>query len=312
MANVSGAAGQPEITAAMVKALRDETGAGMMDVKKALTEAAGDQEEARKILRKKGLASAAKKAGRVASEGAVHAYTAGNTGVLVEVNCETDFVARTDQFRSFVDEIAKLIAKSKSTTVEQLANEQWNGETVAHKTQALIASIGENVTIRRFAHFEAPQGGTIGSYIHAGGKVGVMLELVANDNGGRTAEVARDVAMHIAASEPRFIGRDQVTQKDLDTEREIARDQAAKSGKPENIVEKMVTGKMEKFYGETCLLEQPYIRNDKQSVGDYLKASGKESNCAYTVTRFVRYKLGEGIEKRGGDDFASEVMSYIK
>ena len=300
-----------DITAAMVKALRDETGAGMMDVKKALTESNGDQEEARKILRKKGLASAAKKAGRVASEGAVQAYASGNTGVLVEVNCETDFVARTDQFRKFVDDVAKLIAKSKATTVEELTNEQWNGETVAQKTQALIAAIGENVTLRRFTRYEAPQGGTIGSYIHAGGKVGVMVELVANNDGGRAAEVARDVAMHIAASEPRFLSREQVTQKDLDTEREIARDQAAKSGKPENIVEKMVSGKMEKFYGETCLLEQPYIRNDKQSVAEYLKASGKESNCAYTVTRFVRYKLGEGIEKRG-DDFATEVMSYMK
>lgn len=300
-----------EITAAMVKQLRDETGAGMMDAKKALTEANGDREEAVKILRKKGLASAAKKAGRIASEGAVHAYTSGNAGVLVEVNCETDFVARTDQFRAFVDEVAKLIAKSKANTPEELANEASNGETVAQKTQALIAAIGENVTIRRFARYEAPQGGTIASYIHAGGKVGVMVELVANNKSDKAAEVARDVAMHVAASEPRFIGRDEVTQKDLDTEREIARDAAAKSGKPENIVEKMVTGKMEKFYAETCLMEQPYIRNDKQSVGDYLKASGKDSNCAYTVTRFVRYKLGEGIEKKA-DDFASEVMSFIK
>ena len=300
-----------EITAAMVKALRDETGAGMMDVKKALTEAQGDQEEARKILRKKGLASAAKKAGRIASEGAVQAYTSGNTGVLVEVNCETDFVARTDQFRNFVEEIAKLIAKSKANTVEELANEPWNGETVAQKTHALIASIGENVTVRRFARYQAPQGGALGTYIHAGGKIGVMVELVANNASDRAAEVARDVAMHVAAADPRFIHREDVTQKDLDTEREIARDQAAKSGKPENIVEKMVTGKMEKFYGETCLLEQPYIRNDKQSVSDYLKTSGKETNCAYTVTRFARYKLGEGIEKRG-DDFPSEVMSYMK
>ena len=300
-----------EITAAMVKALRDETGAGMMDAKKALTEANGNKEEAVKILRKKGLASAAKKAGRVASEGAVHAYATGNTGVLVEVNCETDFVARTDQFRAFVDDVAKLIAKSKANTVEEFANEASNGETVAQKTQSLIAAIGENVTIRRFARYEAPQGGTIASYIHAGGKVGVMVELVADNKGDKAAEVARDVAMHIAASEPRFIGRDEVTQKDLDTEREIARDAALKSGKPENIVEKMVTGKMEKFYAETCLMEQPYIRNDKQSVGDYLKASGKDSKCAYTVTRFVRYKLGEGIEKKA-DDFAAEVMSFVK
>src|SRR5262249_38041176 len=224
---------------------------------------------------------------------------------LVEINCETDFVARTDQFRQFVDDVAQLIAKSKAKTVEELANEPWNGETVAQKTQGVIAKIGENVTIRRFARYEAAQGASIASYIHAGGKIGVMVELVANAKGDRGAEVARDVAMHIAAAEPRFIRREDVTQKDLDTEREIARDAAAKSGKPANIVEKMVSGKLEKFYGEACLLEQPYIRDDKKSVSEYLASSGKEHGCAYTVTRFARFKLGEGIEKKA-DDFAAE------
>jgi len=300
-----------EITTAMVRDLREQTGAGMMDVKRALTEANGNMEEATKILRKKGLAAATKKAGRVTSEGAVQAYTTGNVGVLVEVNSETDFVARTDQFRQFVTDIAKFIATSKARTVEDLNRETWNGETVAQKTQTMIAKIGENVTVRRFERYEAAPGATIGTYIHAGGKIGVMVELVANNKSDRAAEVARDVAMHIAAAEPRFIAREHVTQKDLDTEREIARDQAIKSGKPENIVEKMVTGKMEKFYGEACLLEQPYIRNDKQSVGDYLEASGKDAGCAYTVTRFARYKLGEGIEKKA-DDFAAEVMAYMK
>ena len=312
MVKVAGSADeQPQITAAMVKELREQTGAGMMDVKRALTEAGGNMEEATKILRKKGLAAATKKAGRVTSEGAVHAYASGNVGVLVEVNCETDFVARTEQFRGFVDDVAKLIAKSKASSVDDLNKEGWNGETVAQKTQSVIAKIGENITIRRFARYEAAPGAALGTYIHAGGKIGVMAELMANNKSDKAADVARDVAMHIAAAEPRFIGREHVTQKDLDTEREIAREQAAKSGKPENIVEKMVTGKMEKFYGEACLLEQPYIRNDKQSVGDYLKASGKDAGCAYTVTRFVRFKLGEGIEKRG-DDFAGEVMSYMK
>src|SRR2546423_6876561 len=183
-----------EITAAMVKELREQTGAGMMDVKRALTEAGGNMEEATKILRKKGLAAATKKAGRIASEGAVHAYASGNVGVLVEVNCETDFVARTDQFRQFVDDVAKLIARSKAKNVDELANEAWNGETVAQKTQAMIAKIGENVTVRRFARYEAPQGASIGTYIHAGGKIGVMVELVANNKADRAAEVARDVA----------------------------------------------------------------------------------------------------------------------
>ncbi|HUJ14413.1 MAG TPA: translation elongation factor Ts [Thermoanaerobaculia bacterium] len=300
-----------EITAAMVKELREQTGAGMMDVKRALTEAGGNMEEATKILRKKGLAAATKKAGRVTSEGAVQAYSAGNVGVLVEVNCETDFVARTDQFRQFVEDVAKLIAKGKAQDVEQLNNEAWDGETVAQKTHAVIAKIGENVTIRRFARFEAAPGATIGTYIHAGGKIGVMVELVANNKNEKAADAAKDIAMHIAAAEPRFIKREDVTQKDLDTEREIAREQALKSGKPANIVEKMVSGKLEKFYGEACLLEQPYIRNDKQSVAGYLEETGKSAGCAYTVTRFVRYKLGEGIEKKA-DDFAAEVLSYMK
>jgi len=302
-----------QITAAMVKELREQTGAGMMDVKSALTEADGNMEEATKILRKKGLAAASKKAGRVTSEGAVVAYAEGSVGVLVEVNCETDFVARTDAFRQFANDVAKAIAKSKANTVEELGGEPWpgGGGTVADKTKEVIASIKENITIRRFARFVAPEGGALASYIHAGGKIGVMVELVANKAGDKTREVARDVAMHIAAAEPRFVHRGEVTQKDLDTEREIARDQAAKSGKPENIVEKMVAGKMEKFYGETCLLEQPYIRNDKQNVGDYVKSQAKDAGCEYTVTRFVRYKLGEGIEKKG-DDFAGEVASYLK
>jgi len=301
-----------QITAAMVKELREQTGAGMMDVKSALTEANGNMEEATKILRKKGLAAAGKKAGRVTSEGAVVAHGEGKVGVLVEVNCETDFVARTDAFRDFAAETAKVIAHSKANTVEELNNDSWPGNgTVADKTKEVIASIKENITIRRFARFEAPENGAIASYIHAGGKIGVMVELVANKAAEKSAEVARDVAMHIAAAEPRFVHRGEVTQKDLDTEREIARDQAAKSGKPENIVEKMVTGKMEKFYGETCLLEQPYIRNDKQSVGDYVKSQAKDAGCEYTVTRFVRYKLGEGIEKKS-DDFAAEVASYMK
>jgi elongation factor Ts len=300
-----------QITAAMVKELREQTGAGMMDVKRALTEADGNMEEATKILRKKGLAAATKKAGRVTSEGAVHAYSGGNIGVLVEVNSETDFVARTDQFRKFVEDVAKLIARSKATSVDELQNEPTNGETVGQKTQAMIATVGENISVRRFTRYEASPNAAIGTYIHAGGKIGVMVELVANKKSDRIADVARDVAMHIAATEPRFIRREDVTQKDLDTEREIARDQALKSGKPENIVEKMVTGKMEKFYGEACLVEQPYIRNDKQSVGDYLESAGKETTCAYTVTRFTRYKLGEGIEK-GPTDFAAEVMSIVK
>jgi elongation factor Ts len=299
------------ITAAMVKALREATGAGMMDVKSALTEAQGNVEEATKILRKKGLAAAGKKAGRVTAEGTVQTLVDGNVGVIVEVNCETDFVGRNENFRVFATDVAKVIAGSKANTVDELNAEAWPGasETVAQKTAEMIASIKENITIRRFARYEAAQGASIGTYIHGGGKIGVMVELVGSDAKG--AEVARDVAMHVAAAEPRFLRREDVTEKDLDTEREIARDAALKSGKPENIVEKMVTGKMEKFYGEACLLEQPYIRDDKATVSQHLAKQAKEHGCDYVVTRFERYKLGEGIEKRG-DDFVAEVLSYQK
>jgi len=316
--NAAGSEDRPQITAAMVKQLREQTGAGMMDVKNALIEAGGDMEQATILLRKKGLAAAGKKAGRVTAEGAVTSYVGENAGVLVEVNCETDFVGRNENFRRFAEDVAKVIAQSKADSVDSLSKEPWPGDaeshTVGEHTQAMIASIKENITIRRFVRYEAAQNAVLSSYIHAGGKIGVLVELVAS-SGAKSAkmnDVAKDVAMHIAAAEPRFIHRDEVTQKYLDTEREIARDAAAKSGKPENIIEKMVTGKMDKFYGEACLLEQPYIRNDKQTVGDYLAASAKESGCTYVVTRFTRYKLGEGIEKKGGDDFAAEVASFLK
>jgi elongation factor Ts len=306
-----------EITAAMVKELREQTGAGMMDVKKALTEANGDKEEATKILRKKGLAAATKKAGRVTAEGLVVARIRGNQGVLVEINCETDFVAKTDQFKQFADQLAEMILKGKVPTVEELSNQTWpndpEGHTVAQKVSSVIATIGENMSIRRFVKYDAPANAVLGSYIHANGKIGVLVELVAQSGQKNTGmeAVARDVSMHIAATEPRFVRREDVTQKDLDTEREIARDQAAKSGKPENIVEKIVSGKMEKFYGEACLLEQPYIKDDKQTVSGYLGQQAKQAGCTYTVTRFSRYKLGEGIGK-GGNDFVAEVLSYQK
>ena len=307
-----------QITAALVKELRERTGAGMMDVKSALVEADGNMDEATKILRKKGLAAAGKKAGRVTAEGTVTSYVGDNKGVLVEVNCETDFVGRNENFRHFADAVAKVVAGSKADSVDALNNEPWpgdaDGQTVGQYTQTMIGAIKENISIRRFVRYEAAPNAVLSSYIHAGGKIGVLVELVATsgETNARMNDIAKDVAMHIAAAEPRFIRRDEVTQKDLDTEREIARDAAAKSGKPENIVEKMVSGKMEKFYGEACLLEQPYIRNDKQTVTEYLASSGKESGCAYTVTRFTRYKLGEGIEKKGGDDFAAEVASILK
>ncbi len=302
------------ITMQMVKDLREQTGAGMMDVKSALTEAEGNMEEATKILRKKGLAAASKKAGRITAEGAVQAHVEKNAGVLVEVNCETDFVGRNENFRNFATDVAKVIAGSSANTVDDLLADKWpTGETVATKVSEMIGSIKENISIRRFARYEGGQNTAIGTYIHGGGKIGVMVELAAQ-SGTRTAkldELARDIAMHIAAAEPRFLRREDVTEKDLETEREIARDAAAKSGKPENIVEKMVSGKMDKFYGEACLLEQPYIRDDKATVSQYIEKQAREAGCTCAVTRFTRFKLGEGIEKKQ-DDFAAEVASFMK
>ncbi|HEY0143718.1 MAG TPA: translation elongation factor Ts [Thermoanaerobaculia bacterium] len=300
-----------QITAAMVKELREQTGAGMMDAKAALTEAEGNMEQATVILRKKGLAAAGKKAGRVTAEGTVQAYVDGSTGVLVEVNCETDFVGRNENFKSFADEVARVIAQSNADSVEALLAENWPGtnEPVSQKVAEKIGSIKENITIRRFARYQS-ENGVIGYYIHGGGKIGVMVE-VTGSNREQAAEVARDVAMHIAAAEPRFLRREDVTEKDLATEREIALDAAIKSGKPQNIAEKMVAGKMEKYYGEACLLEQPYIRDDKQTVSQYVGSRAKEAGCEFVVTRFTRYKLGEGIEKKS-EDFAAEVASYMK
>jgi elongation factor Ts len=301
------------ITPAMIKELREQTGAGFGDVKAALTEANGNMEEATKILRKKGLAAASKKAGRVTAEGAVVAHVAGNSGVLVEVNCETDFVGRNENFRAFAEEVAKAIAQSSASSVEDFLNETWPGSdgTVSQKVSEQIGSIKENISIRRFARYESPESAVIGTYIHGGGKIGVMVEVTGVAGHSVTAEVAKDVAMHIAAAEPRFLSRNDVTQKDLDTEREIALDAALKSGKPQNIAEKMVSGKMEKFYAEACLLEQPYIRDDKSTVSQYVQRRGKEAGCELVVTRFTRYKLGEGIEKKS-EDFAAEVASYMK
>jgi elongation factor Ts len=304
-----------QITPAAIKQLREQTGAGFGDVKAALTEANGDMEQAVVILRKKGLAAAGKKSGRVTAEGTVQAYVAGNTGVLVEVNCETDFVGRNENFRAFADQVARAIAESNAASTEEFLGGNWPGtsEPVSQKIAEQIASIKENITVRRFAKFEAPDNSAIGTYIHGGGKIGVMVEVVAKSGAKSSSldEVARDVAMHIAAAEPRFLRREDVTESDLATEREIARDQAVKSGKPDNIVEKMVSGKMEKFYGEACLLEQPYIRDDKATVSEYVTRRAKESGCEYVVTRFARFKLGEGVEKRS-EDFAAEVASYMK
>ncbi|HEU5162190.1 MAG TPA: translation elongation factor Ts [Thermoanaerobaculia bacterium] len=302
-----------EITAAQVKELREKTGAGMMDCKKALTESGGDFEEAVKILRKKGLAAASKKAGRVTSEGLAHAEVIGGNGVAVEVNSETDFVAKNAEFRDVVETVAKVAAAAPGTTVDELVDQKWPGDAEGrHLAQVIsekIQKIGENITIRRFTRFDATPKSAFGTYIHGNGKIAVLVELRSDAaDKAKLESLARDIAMHVAAAEPRFLRREEVTESDLATEREIARDQALKSGKPENVVDKIVSGKMEKYYGENVLLEQPYIREEKTSVKQLVDQVAKAAGSPIEIARFVRFKVGEGLQKRE-DDFASEVRA---
>jgi elongation factor Ts len=301
-----------DITAAQVKELREKTGAGMMQCKSALVEANGNMEEAVLILRKKGLAAASKKAGRIAAEGLVHSMIDGSTGILIEVNCETDFVGQTDEFKELVSGIAELVKSAKPASVEVLNELKWPGDaeghTVAQHISSKIAKIGENITIRRFVRVDAAKSSGLGSYIHGNGKIGVIVEIASDKATDAAAALARDIAMHIAAADPRFLTRDEVTDSVLAAEREVARDQALKSGKPEAVVEKIVTGKMEKFYGETVLPEQPYIRDDKMTVQKVVEQAGKAAGAKLDIKQFVRFKLGEGIEKKE-NDFVAEVMA---
>ncbi len=285
------------ITAADVKKLREISGAGMMDCKKALNETDGNIDAAVDFLRKKGLAAASKKAGRVAAEGVVVSVSEGNIGVVLEVNSETDFVSKNEQFVGFVNEIAALIIKQNPADVEALKTLPFDSEhNVEQALSQLIATIGENMSIRRFERTEAA---TVASYVHGGGKIGVLIGI----DGDVDAALARGVAMHVAAANPRFIARDDV---DVDTaarERAVLSERAIASGKPEAIVEKIVTGQMNRFYSETCLLEQEFVMDTDQKVG---KALGDAS-----VVSMARFQLGEGIEKKE-EDFAAEVAAQIQ
>ena len=288
-----------QITAAMVKELREITGAGMMDCKKALAATDGDKEKAIDFLREKGIAKAEKKAGRIASEGVVAAYVSDDAklAAVVEVNCETDFVANTDNFHAMVEKIAKHIAEANPADMDALNESVLDGKSVAEFVTEAVASIGEKISIRRFERY-ACEDGLIASYIHMGGKIGVIVELT-----GGTAEQGKDVAMQVAAAKPSCVDRSSVDQKDLDHEREVLRKQALEEGKPEKIVEKMVDGRINKYYKEVCLIEQPFIKDPDQTVQNILGD--------VKVRRFTSYQLGEGREKRN-EDFAAEVAAQIK
>lgn len=302
------------ISASMVKELRESTGAGMMDCKKALTEAEGNIERATEILREKGLAAAAKKAGRIASEGLVKTFISedGKKAAMVEVNCETDFVAANDEFISFVESVAKQASSSNVGTVEELVEEKFiNDESITLKEALtnLIAKLGENMSIRRFERFSV-ENGMINSYIHGNGKIGVLVQLGCANNDESLKEVAKDVAMQVAAANPLFLNRDAVDQESLEKEREIYRVQALNEGKPEKIVEKMVDGRISKYYKENCLVEQVWVKNPDLTIEKHLKEEGNKIGAEITIDKFARFEKGEGIEKKE-ENFAEEVKKQM-
>ena len=307
-----------EISAASVKELRERTGAGMMDCKKALAETNGDLEKAIEYLREKGLAAAAKKAGRIAAEGLVGAYVSPDRkiGVLVEVNCETDFVAKNPAFLQFAKDAAELVASGNPADLNGLLETKMaTGQTVAETITSMISTIGENMAFRRFIRFETKGTGAVESYIHMGGKIGVLLECsvtkaeTVNNNDFLT--FMKDIAMQVAASKPEYVRREEVPGEVLEKEKAIYKAQAMNEGKPEAIAEKVTTGRIEKFYKDICLVEQLFIKDTDKTVTKLIQELNSKLGDNISVVRFARFEKGEGLEKRK-DDFAAEVMSQIK
>jgi elongation factor Ts len=302
-----------QITSEMVRELRDKTGAGMMDCKRALAESGGSMEQAVDCLRKKGLAAAAKRASRIASEGTVAARVDFVSGVLVEVNCETDFVAKTPDFQEFVREVAELVhAKAPKDTDAALALPVVGG-TLASSLTERVAKIGEKISFRRFVRYSLPAGvkGVLVPYIHAGGKIGVLVEL--HGGGADAAEfltLGKDLAMQVAAANPSYVSRENVPADVVAREKAIYREQALAAGKPEKIVDKIAEGKLEKFYGDFCLVEQAFIKDPDRKVRDLFQAMAAKTGTAVGVANFVRYQVGEGMEKRS-DDLAAEVARQL-
>ncbi len=286
-----------QITASLVKELRERTGAGMMDCKKALQEVDGDIEVAIEEMRKSGAAKAAKKAGRIAAEGIISIKQDGNDVTILEINCETDFVAKDENFLAFANSVMDVVNAENPSDVDALMGLNIKGQTVEEANQQLVAKIGEKITVRRFE--KRTTSGQVGAYSH-GTRIGVIVEIEGGDE-----TLAKDLAMHIAASKPVCVSEDQVSQDILDKEKEIFSAQAAESGKPADIIEKMVSGRIKKFLKEITLLGQPFVKDPDQTVEKLLKTANA------SVTSFIRYEVGEGIEKKV-DNFAEEVMSQAK
>lgn len=291
-----------EIKASMVKELRDKTGAGMMDAKKALVEADGDMEKASEILRQKGIASADKKMGRIAAEGVVSTFIKDNTGAMVEVNCETDFVAKNENFKELANEIAKVIVEKNPSDLDALNKATVSdGSSVEEYIKAQIAKIGEKITIRRFTRYDDNK--MVSTYVH-NNKIGVLLEVSADNVNDEAKIIAKDICLHIASSAPEFVSREQIPAEVIAEEKRIEMGKEDLAKKPENIREKIVEGRINKLMASRCLLEQPFVKNPDETVEQLIK--GK-----MTVVKFERYVLGEGLEKRQ-DNFAQEVMNQIK
>ncbi len=289
------------ITAQDVKELRDRTGAGMMDCKKALTDANGDMDKAADLLRERGMAKAAKKASRIAAEGIVSCYIDGKTGVLLELNCESDFVASNPQFAEIATELSKLIVSSGVSTVEELLSVATAEGTVEEYLKSKIAIIGEKIAVRRFTVYKTE--GFLESYVHLGGKLGVMLDM-AGEATEEAKAAAHDVALQVAFSKPAYVTKDEVDPSVVEKEKEVLKQQAMNEGKPEAIAEKMVLGRIKKFYEENCLVEQAFIKDDSKKVSDVLKGG----NTA--INKLVFYVMGEGLEKKS-EDLGEEVAKQV-
>lgn len=290
------------VTAQMVKELRERTGAGMLDCKKALQATEGDMEQAIDFLREKGMASAAKKADRVAAEGTTYILTQGNEAVILEVNSETDFVAKNEGFQVLVKELAEHVLSNKPASVEEVnAQTMTNGATVESYVNAAIAKIGEKISLRRFEIKSKGDNDAFGAYLHMGGRIGVLtvLEGTADD------AAAKDVSMHIAALNPKYVSRDEVSADEIERERQVLTQQALNEGKPENIVAKMVEGRLSKYFQDVCVNDQAFVKDPDQKVKAFVESKGGK------IREFIRYEVGEGIEKRA-DNFAEEVMNQVK
>ncbi len=287
------------ISASLVKELREKTGAGMLDCKKALEANNGDLNASIDWLREKGISKAAKKADRIAAEGLAAILVEGNEAAVVEINSETDFVAKNEEFKNLVDMTLKTVIKSNVTTVEEALELNMNEGTLNDLIVAKTAKIGEKLSFRRFEHITKNDGEYFGAYIHMGGKIAVLTVLK-----GANEEVAKDVAMHAAAMRPSYVKTSEVPSEELDREREVLKEQAINEGKPAEIAEKMVAGRIQKFYKEICLEEQPFIKDGDISVGTYVKNNGGE------ILKMVRFEVGEGMEKRE-ENFAEEVAKQM-